>query len=125
GAVFQVASRQAAQREIETTVAATVDSSLYEAIRNSGETPQLVQQLVDVFQWDIDFFALRKGDSFSVVVQKKFAGSDVIGYGPILAARFTHKGQTFEAFHHESPDGHSGYYSANGTPLRKQFLRAP
>src|SRR5205807_10195948 len=72
------------------------------------------------FQWDIDFFALKKGDSFSLVTTKKYAGSDDAGYGPILAARFTHNGQTFEAFRQDS-----GYYSANGTPLRKEFLRAP
>src|SRR5213078_2495261 len=60
----------------------------------------------------------------SLVVKKKFAGADVTGYGPIAAARFTHNGQTYEAFRCET-DGHSGYYARNGSPLRKQFLRAP
>lgn len=122
---FEVTPRPAELHEVRTTVAARIDSSLYEAVRGAGEEPQLVPQLVDVFQWDIDFFALTKGDSFSVVVQKKYAGADYIGYGPILAAHFTHNGQTFEAFRNESPDGGAGYYAANGTPLRKEFLRAP
>ena len=121
---FTITPRQATQTEIDTTVSAEIDSSLWEALRGAGETPQLVQELVDVFQWDIDFFALQKGDSFSLVVKKKFAGPDVTGYGPIMAARFTHNGQTFEAFRCEA-DGHSGYYARNGSPLRKQFLRAP
>src|SRR3954471_4908930 len=121
---FAITPRQALQTEIDTTVSAEIDSSLYEALRGAGETPQLVQNLVDVFQWDIDFFALQKGDSFSLVVKKKFAGPDVTGYGPIVAARFTHNGQTFEAFRCEA-DGHPGYYARNGSPLRKQFLRAP
>jgi murein DD-endopeptidase MepM/ murein hydrolase activator NlpD len=60
-----------------------------------------------------------------VVVAKKYAGSDAMGYGPILAARFLYDGVTYEAFRNESPDGHAGYYSRSGTPLRKQFLRAP
>src|SRR5437764_4406681 len=124
GAGFAITPRQAEQTEIDTTVSAEIDSSLYEALRAAGETPQLVQELVDVFQWDIDFFALQKGDSFSLVVKKKFAGPDVTGYGPIVAARFTHNGQTFEAFRCEA-GGHSGYYARNGSPLRKQFLRAP
>jgi murein DD-endopeptidase MepM/ murein hydrolase activator NlpD len=122
---FEVMPRPAELHEIRTTVAARIDSSLYEAVRGAGEEPQLVPQLVDVFQWDIDFFALTKGDSFSVVVQKKYAGADYIGYGPILAAHFTHNGQTFQAFRNESLDGSAGYYAANGTPLRKEFLRAP
>lgn len=122
---FDVTPHQSEQREIQTTIGATIETSLYDALRAAGEGPQLVQQLVDVFQWDVDFFALQRGDSFSLVVPKKFAGSDLTGYGPILAARFTHEGTTYEAFRHEMPDGHAGYYSRLGTPLRKQFLRAP
>lgn len=122
---FDVQAKEAAVRSEEITVSGTVDRSLYEAIRDAGEGPGVVQSLIDVFQWDIDFFELQKGDSFSFVVSKKYAGTDLLGYGPILAARFTHKGTTYEAFRHESADGRSGYYSRTGTPLRKQFLRAP
>ena len=102
GERFDVTPRPATQREIETTISATIETSLYDALRNAGEAPQLVQKLVDVFQWDVDFFALQRGDDFSVVVKKKYAGSDPLGYGPILAATFTHDGNTYEAFRHES-----------------------
>src|SRR5262245_54858213 len=122
---FDVTSQAAQIHEVNGVVSAEIGTSLYDAVRGAGEGPQLVQQLVDVFQWDIDFFALQKGDSFSVIVNRRFAGSELIGYGPIIAARFTHDGQTFEAYRQETPDGRAGYYAANGTPLRKQFLRAP
>lgn len=125
GTGFAVTTQQVALREVETTVSASIDRSLYEALRQQGEGPQLVQQLVDVFQWDVDFFELRKGDSFSLVVKKQYAGADLIGYGPIAAARFTNRGNTYEAFRHEQPDGRAGYYAAAGSPLRKQFLKAP
>ena len=120
GATFDITATPAAQRDVETTISATINSSLYDALRERGEGPQLVQQLVDVFQWDIDFFELQKGDSFSVVTSKHFSGNDLTGYGPITAARFTHKGTTYEAFR-----GQLGYYARNGAPLRKQFLKAP
>ena len=122
---FAITPYQARLTEIETIVSAQIDSSLYESLRAAGEGPQLGQELVDVFQWDIDFFALQKGDSFSLVTKKKFAGADMVGYGPIVAARFVHGGQTYEAFRCETPDGRAGYYARNGNPLRKQFLRAP
>jgi murein DD-endopeptidase MepM/ murein hydrolase activator NlpD len=48
-----------------------------------------------------------------------------VGYGPVLAARFKSNGQIFEAFRQERHDGRAGYYARNGSPLRKQFLRAP
>ncbi|HSY48081.1 MAG TPA: peptidoglycan DD-metalloendopeptidase family protein [Thermoanaerobaculia bacterium] len=122
---FAITPHEARQTEAETIVAAQIDSSLYEAVRKAGEGPQLVQELVDVFQWDIDFFALQKGDSFSLVAKKRFAGADLVGYGPIVAARFVHGSQTYEAFRSETPDGRAGYYARNGSPLHKQFLRAP
>jgi murein DD-endopeptidase MepM/ murein hydrolase activator NlpD len=125
GATFAVTAKQAELREVEVAISGDVHRSLYEAVREAGEGPQVVQQLIDVFQWDIDFFELRKGDAFSFVVTKQFAGSDLVGYGPITAARFTHRGQTYEAFRHEHADGRAGYYGSAGTPLRKQFLRAP
>jgi murein DD-endopeptidase MepM/ murein hydrolase activator NlpD len=124
-AEFQVTPRPAEQRSVISTTAATIDSSLYEAVRGAGEQPQLMQQIVDVFQWDVDFFQLQKGDQFSLVVEKKFAGPQLVGYGPILAARFITGGVVYDAFRHEAADGRAGYYSREGTPLRKQFLKAP
>lgn len=122
---FDVTPRPADQRAVTTTIAATIESSLYEAIRGAGEHPALVQHLADMFQWDIDFFSLQKGNTFSLVVEKKFSGTDLVGYGPILAARFVHNGMPYESFRHEAPDGSSGHYTRNATPVRKQFLRAP
>ncbi|GAC1437686.1 MAG: M23 family metallopeptidase [Thermoanaerobaculia bacterium] len=122
---FAVTPHPSKQLTIATTVSADIDSSLYEALRGAGEQPPLVQQLIDVFQWDIDFFSLQKGDSFSLVVEKKFAGADLVGYGPVLAARFVHDGRPYEAFRHEMPNGTAGYYARSATPLRKQFLKAP
>jgi murein DD-endopeptidase MepM/ murein hydrolase activator NlpD len=125
GNTFDVKAEQAPIRTVETTVSAEINRSLYEALRAAGEGPQLAQQLIDIFQWDIDFFELRKGDSVSFVVSKQYAGSDVVGYGPITAARFTHRGTTYEAFRHEMEDGRAGFYASTGAPLRKQFLKAP
>ncbi len=125
GEGFEVVATEAPVSSNETVVSASIESSLYESLRQAGEGPQLVQSLVDVFQWDVDFFALKKGDSFSLLVEKKFSGSDPAGYGPILAARFVHGGKMYEAFRFVQPDGRAGYYSSEGTPVRKQFLKAP
>lgn len=121
---FEVTPVAAQERREETFVDTAVDSSLYQAVRRAGETPQLVASLVEVFQWDVDFFRLRKGDWFRVVVEKKFVGDDHVGYGPVVAAQFHHNGRTFEAFRHEQ-NGVAGYYARNGNPIKKQFLRSP
>jgi murein DD-endopeptidase MepM/ murein hydrolase activator NlpD len=121
---FEVTPLQATIRDEQTVVSATIQTSLYDALRAAGEAPGLVYQLADVFQWDIDFFELRSGDAFSLVVTKRYAGNDLVGYGPITAARFSHRGNTYEAFRHEQ-SGTAGYYARNASPLKKQFLKAP
>ena len=125
GGTFAVQADRHPQRWIERVVTATVRSSLYEAVEAAGETPQLVPQLADIFQWDVDFFRLKEGDSFSFVVDRRYVGEDHLGYGPIRAAKFVFQGETYEAFRFEWPDGTAGYYTRVGTPVRKQFLKAP
>lgn len=125
GRDFTVEAVEETPVQIEGVVSGTIQSSLWEAIVAAGEHPGVVSQLVDVFQWDVDFFGLQRGDAFSFAVEKRYVGPDFVGYGPIVAARFRHRGQTYEAFHFESKAGTSGYYTANGTPVRKQFLKSP
>jgi murein DD-endopeptidase MepM/ murein hydrolase activator NlpD len=103
----------------------TIETSLYDTLNSAGESPALVAELVDVFQWDIDFFALRKGDSFSLVVDRRYSDGRLTGYSPIKVAKFSHKGVTHEAFRFDPEGGQGGYYAADGTPMKKQFLRAP
>jgi len=125
GALFEVSAEKAPERVEEAVIQASIESSLYEAICGGGETPQLVPLLVDVFQWDVDFFNLKEGDAFSLIVNKKNVGKDLVGYGPIEAARFRHNGTWSEAFRFQHADGTAGYYGRNGAPLRKQFLKSP
>ncbi|HUP66203.1 MAG TPA: peptidoglycan DD-metalloendopeptidase family protein [Thermoanaerobaculia bacterium] len=123
--LFEVELLEAPETRVQAVISAEIESSLWESLVSAGENPLIVVQLQDVFQWDIDFFRLQRGDWFSVVAEKRFVGLDFVGYGPILAARFHHYGQTFEAFRFERPDGTAGYYTANGRPVRKQFLKSP
>ncbi len=122
---FEVRSMEFPQKTESVTASGSIETSLYDSICASGESPLLVQPLVDVFQWDVDFFRLQKGDSFTVVADRQYSGRDFVGYGPILAARFVHQGEVYEAFRFDHPDGTSGYYDRAGAPLKKQFLKAP
>ncbi|MGH9458454.1 MAG: peptidoglycan DD-metalloendopeptidase family protein [Thermoanaerobaculia bacterium] len=125
GAGFAVEEVEAPRTSVDAAIVGGIESSLWDAIVGAGEDPAIAAQLADIFQWDIDFFRLQQGDWFSVTVQKHFVGSEFAGYGPVLAARFHHRGATYEAFHFERGNGTAGYYTASGAPLRKQFLKSP
>ncbi|MFN2441787.1 MAG: peptidoglycan DD-metalloendopeptidase family protein [Thermoanaerobaculia bacterium] len=122
---FEVEAIQAPHTSEEVVISGEVESSVWEAVVQAGEDPRIVADLIEVFQWDVDFFRLQRGDWFTLVAEKRFVGPDFVGYGPIVAARFRHRGELYEAFRFESKAGFAGYYTRNGTPVRKQFLKSP
>ena len=110
----------------QAVVQTTIFSSLFNALDEAGEKPELAISLADIFAWDIDFIRdIREGDSFKVLVQKRFRDGKFSGYGPILAAEFDNNGEIFKAFLFEAKDGHPDYYDEEGKSVRKAFLKAP
>ena len=107
-------------------VQANILSSLFNAVNERGERPELAISLADIFAWDIDFIRdIREGDSFKVLVEKRFRDGEFFGYGKILAAEFANNGETFRAFLFEVKDGRPDYYDEEGKSVRKAFLKAP
>lgn len=107
-------------------VSGTIATSLFEAVAAAGEHDVLAMNLADIFGWDIDFILdIRRGDSFQVLVEKRFREGRPAGYGSILAAEFTNQGKTFDAVLFSDGDRPPSYYSADGQSLRKAFLKAP
>ena len=102
-------------------VSSSINYSLFEAVRESGEMCELAFKLSDIFAWDIDFIRdIQQGDHFKVLVEKRYRDGKLSGYGKIMAAFFTNKGTLYKAFLHQS-----GYYDENGKSLQKAFLKAP
>ena len=77
-----------------------------------------------MFKYDIDFSDSQKGDRFSVVYDQIWSEGERIGTGDIAAATFTTGGKTYSGFRFEH-DGEVGYYTADGRPLKKAFIRMP
>lgn len=103
----------------------TIESSLYQAVADSGENQQIAGMIADIFAWDIDFYLYpRKGDRIAVVYERCYKDGEFIKYGKILAARYEGRQKSFEAFLFN--DGaFDGYYDEKGQPLKKMFLRIP
>jgi murein DD-endopeptidase MepM/ murein hydrolase activator NlpD len=103
-----------------------IETSLFEAVTSEGESAVLAVKLADIFAWDVDFIRdIRKGDSFRLVVEKRYRKGEFSGYGPIVGAKFTNQGQTYQAFLFTTKDGRSEYFNAHGQAMRKTFLKAP
>jgi murein DD-endopeptidase MepM/ murein hydrolase activator NlpD len=110
----------------EVVVSATILASLFDAVVSHGESEALAVNLADIFAWDIDFIRdIHPGDSFKVLVEKRFRDGEQAGYGDILAASFTNQGETFQAFLYKDGNQRAAYFNEEGKSLRKAFLKAP
>lgn len=103
-----------------------IDSSLYLAGKRAGMSDTLIQDLVHIFRWDIDFaHDLRVGDSFSILHEKLLLDGEEVEDGEIAAAEFVNRGTTYRAYRYTDESGHTDYYTLEGKSLHKAFLRTP
>jgi murein DD-endopeptidase MepM/ murein hydrolase activator NlpD len=109
-----------------------IEDNPFNAVTEKGESAALAVTMTDLFAWDIDFYTeLRSGDSFRMIVEKRFLDGIFADYGNILAAEFICQGKRFEAFRYDIPDPakpgatKADYYDREGRSVRKEFLRSP
>ncbi|MGD1148392.1 MAG: peptidoglycan DD-metalloendopeptidase family protein [Thermoanaerobaculaceae bacterium] len=117
------------ERQVErelVVVEGTVRSSLFDAVTATGESETLALEMADLFQWDIDFHReVRSGDTFALLVERVRSDGRTVSYGPVVAASYTNRGKRFTAVRYAFGSAKPSWYDEHGSPLRKQFLRAP
>ncbi|MGB6876063.1 MAG: peptidoglycan DD-metalloendopeptidase family protein [Candidatus Acidiferrales bacterium] len=108
-------------------VSGKVQGSLFDAVTQAGESPELAMRIADIFSWDLDFYTdPRPGDTFRVVVEKKkLSTGQTIAYGRILAAEYDNDGRPYRAVLFHDPTGAPAYYTPDGKSLKKAFLHSP
>ena len=103
-----------------------IESSLFLAAKRAGLSHNLTMDLANIFGYDIDFaMDIRKGDAFEVIYEEKTIDGERVGTGNILAARFTNRGKSYTAVRYTNKQGNTSYYTADGTSMRKAFIRTP
>ncbi|HSE11885.1 MAG TPA: peptidoglycan DD-metalloendopeptidase family protein [Rudaea sp.] len=121
--------QQVIDRQIErrTHVAhGVVEHSLFDAGAQAGMSDAMVLKLANAFGYDIDFAQdLRQGDSFTVIYDDVYREGERLHDGEIVAATFINRGKRFSAFRYTDTAGNTMFYSDDGRPLRKAFLRTP
>jgi len=103
-----------------------IRSSVYAAGDQAGMNAAMVGKLADLFKYDIDFVQdLRAGDSFTVIYDDIYRDGVRYGQGDIVAAEFINQGKRYTAYRFKKADGSYGWYSEDGRPIQKSFLRIP
>jgi murein DD-endopeptidase MepM/ murein hydrolase activator NlpD len=92
----------------------------------AGEAPALAVRLAEIFAWEINFIRdIREGDSFSLLVEKRYRDGELKGYGSIPVAEFVNRNSKFEAYVYKDSFGNNSYFNAAGESLKRAFLKAP
>jgi murein DD-endopeptidase MepM/ murein hydrolase activator NlpD len=108
-------------------VAGRLADSLFASVERLGEAPVLTAKFVALFEWDFDFAAdSLPGDEFRILVEKRFAAGEFVGYGAIVAAEYRSADRpALSVVRFADSDGAPRYYDFQGRATRKMFLRAP
>jgi murein DD-endopeptidase MepM/ murein hydrolase activator NlpD len=115
----------------EVRIAGVVSTTLHDAVKALGESPQLASDFADIFAWDIDFTrSVRPGDEFRILYERLYftdqqGKQSYLRPGRILAAQYNGAAGNHSAVYFESQPGQGGYYRADGSSVQRQFLQAP
>ena len=108
----------------EKKIEGKINSSLYLSFDDLNYPIELVNKMVDIFAWQIDFFRINPGDHYEILYTEEIIDSVVVEISNVKAARFTHNEKDFYAFSYNQGLGND-YFDENGKSLRKTFLRSP
>ncbi|HYM86069.1 MAG TPA: M23 family metallopeptidase, partial [Pseudoxanthomonas sp.] len=121
----KVVPRESTTRTV--VLSGKVGRSLNRSARKAGLTSANINSLTDeIFKYDVDFDSdLDADDRFSVVVNQTWREGELVSTSPVLAATFTVDGKLHSGFRYARTGGKSEYFTAQGRPLKKTFIRMP
>jgi len=103
-----------------------IQDNLISAVLTARGNYQLAIDLERVFAWQINFFKdLRTGDSFKILVEKRFLKKQFSDFGQIKAATFQLRRKNLRAVYFKPERKNGGFYTPEGQSLKKQFLKSP
>ncbi|RYZ74221.1 MAG: hypothetical protein EOP91_03030 [Lysobacteraceae bacterium] len=121
----KVLARETTTRTV--VLSGKVGRSLNRSARKAGLTSANINSLTDeIFKYDIDFDSdLDADDRFSVVVEQTWREGELVSTSPVLAATFNVDGKLHSGFRFARTGSKPEYFTAEGRPLKKTFIRMP
>ena len=124
GAITEAVQQRPIERRVE-IAAGTITSSLYADGARAGLSSSAINEMANIFKYDIDFVEdVRDGDTFQVVYEELWRDGQRVGTGDVIGATFTNRGKRFTAYSFLH-DGKTEYFDETGRPLKKVLMRIP
>ncbi len=108
----------------EKKISGEINSSLYLSFSDNNYPLDLVNLMVDVYAWQVDFFRIMPGDKYTIIYVEEIIDNKVVGVQQIKAAKLIHNNNTYYSINYDQGFGND-FFDEQGKSLRKTFLRAP
>ncbi len=104
-----------------------ISSSVYDAARGGGMSPNLVVELIRLFSFSIDFQRdMRAGDQLEVLYTRRFDENNQLAEeGDIIFAALTNRGKRYAYWRLAHDDGSFAYYDADGRSVQRLLMKTP
>lgn len=102
-----------------------IHSSLFAATDAAQIPDHVATQIVSMFETNVDFRRLQRGDQFNVVYETFWQNGEFVNNGRVLAGEFSSGGKLFQSVWFDEAGSAGGYYSFDGKSLKKAFLKSP
>ena len=104
-----------------------ISSSVYEAARSGGMSPNLVVELIRLFSFSIDFQRdMREGDQLEVLYTRRFDENNQLAEeGEIIFAALTNRGKRYAYWRLAHDDGSFAYYDEDGRSVQRLLMKTP
>jgi murein DD-endopeptidase MepM/ murein hydrolase activator NlpD len=104
----------------------SITSTLWDSAVAAGMPFELISDLSEIFASQVDFTReLDVDDEWSLLVEKQLVGSQEVGYGNILAAKLSKRGEQMSAFRFVREGGRGSYFDEEGKSARGKFIKSP
>jgi murein DD-endopeptidase MepM/ murein hydrolase activator NlpD len=111
---------------VEAVLSGVVEGSLWKTMTEAGASPQLVECFTEALRNALDLrHEVNEGDTFALLVQKRYVGGAFYRFGDIVALRYRAADKTTEAFLFRESDGRSFYCDASGRSLDRLLEYPP
>lgn len=102
-----------------------IETSLYEAALEQGATDRIIYDLANVLGFAVDFRTVQEGDTFDIVFERFVnARGETARTGDISYIAFNGR-KPLEYFRYTTPDGETGYYTAEGESAQRLLMMTP
>ena len=104
----------------------TIETSLYQAGDDIDLPVPVLEQLVRIFSFDIDFQReLQPGDEFEVMYEGQVVDGRMVDLGRIVYAAMAVRGEKRSLYYFEPTEAPPGYFDGEGVSAAKALMRTP